>query len=111
MQFVRDGEFYKVARITGPTHNFLGLSLERARPDHLPDVEALDMAAGSGRLDAARVVEAAQRGVAAANEALGSEFLLVKVMFVSDDSPPEDVYESLAEAIIRELVHGTAFSD
>ena len=25
MQFVRDGEVYKVVKTTGPTHNFLGL--------------------------------------------------------------------------------------
>jgi hypothetical protein len=44
MQFVRDGDWYLATRITGPTHNLLGLRFGQPRGSH-PAIERSSVAA------------------------------------------------------------------
>jgi hypothetical protein len=46
MQFVRDGDWYLATRITGPTHNLLGLRFGQPRGSH-PAIERSSVGGGS----------------------------------------------------------------
>jgi hypothetical protein len=47
--------------------------------------------------------------VAEANGEFGTSFVVKLIEFVSDDSPPEEVYRLLAHCIVERLAKGLAF--
>ncbi len=104
MQVIKDGDLYKIARITGPTHNFLALRFGlTAGPT--PRVEALASRSGA-RLDGDALGGEVEKGVADANQRLGTSYQVDLIQFVPDDTPPETAYRGLAERITEAMHRG-----
>lgn len=107
MHFTKTKDCYRVARITGPSHNLLGLRFT----DESVNAELVDLAPqGQGtRLSAAAVEQAVMRGVEKANADFSASYRVARIEFVGSDTPRAEVYESLAYAIVERLVNGGAF--
>jgi len=111
MKVTKDGNVYKVARITGPKHNFLGLTLSGAEVPSLT-VERLQVDDGgvyAGTLDEQQLVEAVRHGVTEANQQFGTHFYIAKLQYVVTDTPDPSVYSLLAQKIVeaawRDTIH------
>lgn len=105
MQFMRDGGFYKVARITGSQHNFLSLQLS----EMISDIEVISLPIKSGeavRVEATSVLSQVKSGLALANEELGGKYCISCVQYVPSDTPSNSVYEGLTVELIRRLHAG-----
>src|SRR5205823_6283640 len=95
---------YKVARITGPKHNFLGLALSLAELASVT-IERLRVdngSAGSDTLDEQKVLEAVQRGVTEANQKFGTNFRVAQLQYVPTDTPDLSAYYMLAKKIVEQ---------
>lgn len=102
MQHTVDGEFRRLARVTGPTHNFLAIAFADAAWSGAPSIEALDTSdGGAALLDAAEVARAVCEGIADANREFGCDYAACRVQFVPSDSPPAAVHRRLAREIVR----------
>ena len=103
MQVTKVGQMYKVARITGPQHNFLGLALtEEAAPSLT--VERLQVAEAvtpTHVLDEPQLLAAVHQGLADANQQLGTHFRVATVQYVVTDTPEVAVYTLLARTIVE----------
>ena len=109
MKVTKDGNVYKVARITGPKHNFLGLTLSGAEVPSLT-VKRLQVDDGgvyAGTLDEQQLVEAVRRGVTEANQKFGTHFYITKLQYVVTDTPDPSVYSLLAQKIVEAAWRGT----
>lgn len=99
MHITRHGKYFRVSRITGPTHNLLGLHLSRVPGPETAEV--IDLTPGKGDLDGDAVRRCAAEGVEEANARLGTRFHLLGVEFRSDDSPPARMYRKLAICLVE----------
>ena len=99
MQTVRDGDFFRLVRITGPTHNFL--SLRYGKTD-APHVAALDPGVGNGLSDV-EVKRQVLAGVSKANKELNTSYQVKEIQFLRGDSPPEEMYCELAFLITTQM--------
>lgn len=103
MQVTKVGNVYKVARITGPQHNFLGLALSEGTVPS-PTVERLqvdDVVGPARALDEHQLLSAVRRGIAEANQQFGTHFCVVTVQYVVTDTPDVAVYALLAHTIVE----------
>lgn len=103
MHVTKVGQLYKVARITGPQHNFLGLALTEGAGPALT-VERLQVGEAvtpPGRLDEPQLLAAVQQGIADANQQLGTHFRAATVQYVLTDTPEIAVYTTLARTIVE----------
>tara|TARA_B100000745_G_C20073369_1_gene366494 strand:+ start:501 stop:836 length:336 start_codon:yes stop_codon:yes gene_type:complete len=102
MQFIRDNGLYKVARITGPTHNFLAIRLSEEKCS--TEVTALPVKHGDAvKLDGQKVLSQVLNGLEAVNLELGTEYFLSEVQFVPSDSESSTVYGLLIEELIKRI--------
>src|SRR4051812_7638194 len=108
MQFIKTGNLFKVVRITGPSHNLLGL--EFGSPIKQIVVEALPIQNGGKSVLAAEEVSLhVLEGVKDANAQFGTSYTVVKIQFVPSDSLPVEIYKSLAHSIVQRLVKREPF--
>ena len=110
MQFVQDNEWLKIARITGPAHNLLGLVFG----DHDgTDVSVQCLPSTNSdeprRLDLQEVKEQVLAGVGDANRRYGTTYVVAKIQFLPTDSPPSSIYKQLAALIVERLAKKGAF--
>jgi hypothetical protein len=111
MQFTRFGTYYRVSRITGPTHNLLGIEFGQDANSADTFVEILHVAGDSeSRLSIDDVRQKVLQGVKEANEQLGTSYVVTRMQFVSGDSPPADIYRLLARSIAERLAKGEPFA-
>jgi hypothetical protein len=108
MQFIHDGTFHTVARITGPAHNILSLRLVANGEQAVPVVEQLKTVHNPS-LDSQSVVTEAHAGVNEANLRFGSSYRIAALKYASDDTPPESVYRMLAFSLVERLAKGVPF--
>ena len=108
MQFIYDGIFYKVARITGPAHNLLSLRFAFGDDQITPVVERLKPVL-NGFLNSERVLYEVQAGVNEANQRFGTSYRIASLQFADDDTPPESIYRLLAFSLIERLAKGLTF--
>lgn len=105
VKFQSDGNAYRAVSITGPTHNLLGI--EFATSDAVDDafvVEPVQLKPTEPvRLTADEVQKWVLEGLRQANEELGADYRLRRIMFVVSDSPPAEVYRELAKRIAFRL--------
>ena len=104
MQFIDRNPLYRLIRITGPHHNLLGLQIAAGSTERDPAIE--DLARGSGRplrLDGLEVATQVMLGAEDACRELSKKYYFDKIQFVSDDTPPLDVYRWLAGELIRRI--------
>ena len=110
MQFVRDGELFRVISITGPTHNLLGLMFGGQEGDEV-DIDVMDIKPDETKqLDATEVKRQVCEGVDAANQAFGTRYLLKRIQFVPSDSPPAENYRTLAMKVVERLANDGNFT-
>lgn len=105
MQFHSDGQTYKAVSITGPTHNFLGIEFAQAGDESVVvAIEPVQLKPNEPvRLDGEEVLKWVLDGVREANEELGTAYRPQRITFVLGDSPPAEVYRSLAKRIAHRL--------
>lgn len=109
MRFHRDGDLFVVTRVTGPTHNYLGIALD-GEPGALIEVVPAPADGGAlAGLDPAEVAALVRDGVDAANSSLGTAYHLRTVAFVPSDSGPVAIYRDLAVVLIERIHSGGAF--
>ncbi|MGI9493690.1 MAG: hypothetical protein ACR2QF_14930 [Geminicoccaceae bacterium] len=110
MQFVRDGEVYKVFRTTGPTHNFLGLMFGGQKGSEF-EVDVMDIKPGEPKdLDPADVKAQVCEGVDAASIAFGTTYRLKHIQFAPSDTPPAENYRALAMKVVERLAKNEPFT-
>ena len=108
MQFHFNNGIYGVVRITGPTHNLLGLAFltPQEKGDAVVSVEPLTLKANEPvRLNAENVREEVLEGVREANGQLRANYRASRIQFVPSDSGPAEIYRMLARRIVERLHH------
>ncbi|MGO9466642.1 MAG: hypothetical protein ACLQIB_12540 [Isosphaeraceae bacterium] len=107
MRYSINGDFYRITRITGPTHNLLGLAFSGDGPQGV----TLERLAGSSEqsIDEGALEEAVLSGVEAANKALGTGYRLKRIQYVPTDTPDAEIYAYLARMIVERLASGANF--
>ncbi len=109
MQFIRDGELYKVVSVTGPTHNFLGIMFG-GQDGEAVEVDIMDIKPSEPkRLVPDEVEEQVLAGVEEANGELGIGYRVKRIQFVPSDTPPVKIYRELAKQIVERLARGEPF--
>jgi hypothetical protein len=104
MQFINEAPLYKIIRITGPRHNFLGLELSDEPTLMPPVVEALDknpLSEGRSKFDDISAWVA--KGVSTAAMQFDKNYYVRKIQFVTTDEPSASIYEFLAAEIVRRV--------
>lgn len=108
MQFIFDNGVYKVARITGPHHNFLGVRLNEV--DSKVTVEALPVKNGERvHIEQQDVLAQVVDGLREVNEELGTNYFVSLILFVPSDSPSSSVYKFLTIELIKRIENKGAF--
>jgi len=106
VNFSRYGDWYRASRVTGPTHNLLGLEFGSSAHD----VEVVaHPGKGQSLLDPEAVLREVQLGIGDANSVLKSDYSILRIEFVLDDSGPVEVYRWLARLIVERLHAGEPF--
>jgi hypothetical protein len=104
MKFVNDAPLFKISRITGPKHNFLGLQFAEAPLIGEPAVERLSVSnAEKEHLLDSEIVYHVKLGLAEAHSFCKGSYWLEKIQYVPSDSQPVEVYKELAVEIIRRI--------
>lgn len=108
MQFVKDNDLYKVARLTGPTHNLLAVRLSVAKCR--TEVTALPVRPGDlKRLDGQKILSQVLAGLDSVNTELGKEYFLSEVQYVPSDTESPFVYKFLIRALVTRIDAGGKF--
>lgn len=108
MQFIKDGDVYKVARITGSQDNILGVSFwdQEARVE----VVEWDVKRGAKvKSSSDQVLKQVLLGLREANLALGKNYFLSKIYFLPSDSSSNSVYALLIRKLIERFDRGEEF--
>jgi len=101
MRVIRVGHVYRASRITGPKHNFLGMSLSDTQPSAL-EIVRRSINNEPPVLDEELVVRSARRGIENATIAANAQPLYpTMIEYVESDSPDYSAYELLAAAIMN----------
>ena len=108
VQFILDGGVYKVSRITGPTHNFLGIRLgDGGNP---VEVVALPVKQGEPqRVEKDDVLKQVLAGLRDINSELDKEYQASEVFFLPSDTPSGSVYKFLTVELIKRIEEGGDF--
>lgn len=108
MIFILDNDVYKVARVTGPAHNFLGLRL--ADDGREIDVVQLPIKVGEyNRIDRDAVLAQVKQGLVDINAQLGKAYAVSQIFFVPSDTPSTSVYRYLTVELVKRLDSRGAF--
>jgi len=107
VQFHFNDGIYRAVRITGPTHNLLGLAFltPQEKGGDVVSVEPLTRANEPARLHAEDVREKVLEGVREANAHLQANYRPSRIQFVLSDSGPVEIYRMLARRIVERLHH------
>jgi len=102
MQFIYDNGKYKVARITGPQHNLLAISL--AERNCNIEVVSLAMKVGE-RVNVLQedVLKQVKLGLGMVNEELGKEYYISEVQYLPSDSKTSNIYSFLIKELIKRI--------
>ena len=110
MQFTQKGECLSVTRITGPSHNVLGIEFGAGIANSEIVVDELDKQGGPVRSLAREDVKRnVLLGISEANDQFGTAYVVKRIEFVPHDSPPVEIYRLLAKSIIERIVRGEPF--
>lgn len=100
MQIVYADGFYRTARITGPTHNYLGLAFSDVPVGSVRMIA--NMAEdGKKRLDADAVLQQVIAAQAFYRKSHGEAVHIAAVEYVPGDTPPAERYFALTLAILN----------
>jgi hypothetical protein len=105
MQFIRAGDIYKVARITGAQDNLLGVTLSD-NPGEIDLVAfAVDEKKKVGVLPD-EVLRQVTEGLADVNAELGKSYYLSCIYYLPHESAANSVYKLLIGSLIRKIDAG-----
>ncbi len=108
MQYIYDGEFYKIVKITGPKHNMLSLSFGEKQASI--EVSDLDKSANETlSISACSVENQVRIGIKEINNELNTNYNVLKIQFISSDSPSDSIYIELTKKIVKRLKSGGEF--
>jgi len=100
MQFIKDGEVFKVARITGSQDNILGVTF--ASEEVIVEVKAWEVNKSAKiRSTSKQVLGQVLSGLELVNVTLGSQYFLSKIYFLPSDSASNAVYKLLIQELIK----------
>lgn len=105
MQFVKDGEIYKVARITGVQDNLLGITLADA-PTKIDLVALPASDARKAKTNPDEVLRQVAEGLSEVNLELGSNYHVSKIFYLPHESAANSVYKLLIVELIRRIDAG-----
>lgn len=104
MRFSRFGDVYRVQRVSGPTHNMLGVRFAE-NPVAKPSVRSIsEENADRQRLRAEDVARHVLAGIDRANSAFKLRIYPAEIEFVLSDTPPADIYALLAYKLIENML-------
>ncbi len=102
MQFIKDKDFYKVARITGSAHNLLSIRLSKNQC--FIKVTPLPIKNDKiKKLEGQEVLAQVLSGLKIANQGLKKEYFLSEIQFVPSDTQPVSVYRKLVQELIKRI--------
>ena len=105
MYIRRNNDVYVAARVSGPLHNWLELTLEpdSGGADRPIACEELPPVGGCVHkpLGLSRIRQAILEGVARGNASASTRFAVTHIRYVGNDTPPEDIYGIIAEEILN----------
>lgn len=105
MQFVKDGEIYKVARITGVQDNLLGITLVDAQVK--VDLVALPASdTRNAKTNPDEVLRQVAEGLSEINLELGKDYHISKIFYLPHESAANSVYKLLTVELIRRIDAG-----
>ena len=105
MKFIKSGNACKAVHMSGPTHNYLELVFSDI-PVNDVEISVLRLKADDiKRLDENEVTRQVKAGVEFACQRVAQKYYVQRIAFVSSDSPPENNYFALAQAIVERLHH------
>lgn len=109
MQYIYDGEFYKIVKITGPKHNILSLCFTK----NINEIEVADLnklADDGANIDPSEVKNQVLIGIREINNELCTDYKVSKIQFISSDSYSNTIYIELTKNIIRRIEKGGEFT-
>ncbi|CCN72623.1 conserved hypothetical protein [Vibrio nigripulchritudo SFn118] len=102
MIYIRDNNLYKIARITGPTHNFLAIRLSESKCSI--KVKALfSRTEEELRIDEESVVAQVLSGLTSTNLELKTEYYVSEIHYVPSDTKSSSVYKFLTIELLRRI--------
>lgn len=102
MKFVLDKDIYKVARVAGGEHNFLGLRFKEG----VQKIDVINLSLKSGEchtIDQKMVLSQVIEGLGEVNAELGSNYAISEIFLVPSDSPSNSVYKFLTIELIKRI--------
>ncbi len=103
MQFTYDGEIYKVFRITGPSHNLLGISFGNTGTV-TAKIEPLRINGDKNEsIHESNVQEQVLSGINEINDELGTDYKVKRIQFISSDTPSKNIYKELSKELVRQI--------
>jgi hypothetical protein len=106
MQFIFDGEIYKIVKITGPTHDMLGLSLTENNSTK-NNIEAMPLSIKKDEIynaNASEVKEQVLIAIDEINSKFGIKYKVKKIQFVPSDTPAANIYKELVIELISHII-------
>ena len=112
MNFFKNNGFYKATRITGPTHNLLGLAFYESHEES----SSICIEIGTdhhpiSNVDLNFLKNKVLEGVLRANKEFRTNCSVARIQIVANDSLPIEIYEELAYAIVRRLAQEEKFPE
>lgn len=107
MRVSRQGNVFRIVRITGPQHNLLGL--EFGKNSLVPEIEvlpAVDHRHSKYSPDVESIRQHVLEGVREANEEAKMNVSVIRMQIVEDDSGPPEVYRHLAKELVLRASRG-----
>ena len=112
MQFLKEGEIYKVIRITGSQNNFLGISFSENENSDLQIIElevkpieitkpVLKIINPPLLTTKEEIEQQVLAGLDSINESVGTNYRFSHIYFVPSDSCEDEVYQLLIVILIR----------
>ena len=107
MRFLKEGNIYKIIRITGSQDNILGLVFENNNnPNNNKTIEVIEWSFSNikeTRIETSKeeVLKQVTAGLKSVNESLGTNYKISKIYFSPFDLPRYRVYVALTSFLIR----------
>lgn len=104
MQFLKDGNIYKIARITGSQDDILGVSFS----DEATEIEVIEWEVKPGakiKSSSIQVLQQVEIGLNEINQILDKSYFLSKIYYLPSDSSSNAVYHLLIQELVKRIDH------
>jgi S-adenosylmethionine synthetase len=108
MQFIYDNGLYKVARITGPSHNLLAIRLSESN-GHTNVVSLPIKTHEKNNIDSKDVLNQVMLSLSLVNKELKKDYHISEIQYLPSDTYSSTVYEMLTTELIKRIDSGGEF--